>query len=65
MEWSPTPVLNERPDVSSRQQASEEFVKRIRKLRWIGMEEEAERLQIVLQSFPAENCILAEPQDTD
>lgn len=65
MERSPTPTPDGRPDVSPRQQASEEFVKRIRKLRWIGMEEEAERLQIVLQGFPAENCILAEPQDTD
>ena len=65
MEQSPALVLSEPPDVSPRQQASEEFVKRIRKLRWIGMEEEAERLQIVLQRFPAENCILAEPQNTD
>ncbi len=65
MEWFQAPGLDERPVVSPRQQTSEELVKRIRKLRWIGMEEEAKRLQIVLQSFPAENCILAEPQDTD
>jgi hypothetical protein len=40
--------LNQRPDVSAEQRASSALLKRIRKLRWIGMEDEAERLEIVL-----------------
>jgi hypothetical protein len=36
----------ERPDVSPEQRVAAKLVKRIRKLRWIGMEEEAEQLQI-------------------
>jgi hypothetical protein len=40
-------------------------VKQIRKLRWIGMEEDAERLQIALSGMRAANCALAEPHDTD
>ena len=36
------------PDVSAPQRATVELVKRIRKLRWIGLREEADRLQIAL-----------------
>jgi hypothetical protein len=39
------------PDVSAEERPSSAFLKRIRKLRWIGMEEEAEKLQIVLADF--------------
>jgi hypothetical protein len=38
----------ERPPTSA------ELVKLIRKLRWIGLEEEARQLQIVLNRFPSE-----------
>jgi hypothetical protein len=55
----------ERPDVSPEQRAAAELVKRIRKLRWIGMEEEAEQLQITLSRTGFTNCVFAEPQDTD
>jgi hypothetical protein len=55
----------ELPDVSASKRASAELVKRIRKLRWIGMEDEAERLQIALSGMPATNCVLAEAPDTD
>jgi hypothetical protein len=41
----------ERPDVSAEERASSALLKWIRKLRWIGMEEEAEKLQIVLADF--------------
>jgi len=34
--------------------ASREWTRLIRKLRWIGLEDEAKRLEMVLQSLPAE-----------
>ena len=36
------------PDVSAPQRATVELVKRIRKLRWIGLRDEADRLKIAL-----------------
>ena len=53
------------PDIWAEQRASSELVKLIRKLRWIGMEREAERLQTVLCRIPAADSVLAAPQDTD
>lgn len=41
----------ERPDVSAEERASSALLKWIRKLRWIGMEAEAEKLHIVLAEF--------------
>lgn len=35
---------------------SAELVKLIRKLRWIGLEDEARQLQVALDRFPAEQC---------
>lgn len=44
----PQEILNiERP-------TSAELVKLIRKLRWIGLEDEARQLQVALDRFPAE-----------
>ena len=40
-------------------------MKQIRKLRWIGMEEEARRLQIALSGMPAADRVLSDAQDTD
>ena len=46
-------------DVAPEQRRTTDLVKRIRKLRWIGMEEEAARLQLALAFFPsAERAIL-------
>ncbi len=42
-------------DVSSRQQANE-LVKLIRKLRWMGMQEEVERVQMRLAQCPRPAC---------
>lgn len=42
-----------------------EVVKLIRKLRWIGLDDEAHRVQAKLGSAPAMDCVLAEPGDTD
>lgn len=47
--------------------ASNEMVKLIRKLRWIGMEEEAEKLQRELseREDAAADSVVATPRDTD
>ena len=43
-----------------------ELVKRIRKLRWMGMEEEAERLQRELtRSCVGSDSVIATPRETD
>ena len=55
----------ERPDVSMEQRRSSELVKRIRKLRWMGLEGEAERMGTVLTSISPTDCVLAAPHKTD
>jgi len=40
------------PDVSAEERAFNEMVKRIRKLRWIGKEQEARQLQAALGESP-------------
>jgi hypothetical protein len=55
------------PDVSGEQRTLSEITKRIRKLRWMGMEDEAQKLQMQLACcgvrFP--DSVLAAPGDTD
>jgi hypothetical protein len=52
------------PDVTAEERASIERVKRIRKLRWIGMKEEAERMQIAPRRVQPAATALADPCDT-
>jgi hypothetical protein len=52
------------PGVTAEERASNELVKRIRKLRWIGMEEEAERMQIVPRRVQPADTALTDPCDT-
>ncbi|HEX4236930.1 MAG TPA: hypothetical protein VHZ64_03155 [Xanthobacteraceae bacterium] len=43
-----------------------DLVKRIRKLRWMGLEDEAERLQRELTRPCADSdCVIATPRETD
>jgi hypothetical protein len=51
-------------DTSARQQANE-LIKLIRKLRWMGMEEEAERAETALGRMSPADRVLATPVDTD
>jgi DNA-directed RNA polymerase specialized sigma24 family protein len=46
---------------------SGELVKMVRKLRWIGMEEEAKRMQLALNALPPDRreTVLAGPPSTD
>ena len=53
------------PDVSAGQRASNEMIKLIRKLRWMGLESEAQQLQFTLKSAPPADCLAAEPRETD
>ena len=50
-----TPNANSHsPEISAVERTSTDLVKLIRKLRWIGMEKEAQRLQVALSRFPSE-----------
>jgi hypothetical protein len=45
---------------------ADDLVKRIRKLRWMGMEQEAEELQAELtQRRATADCVIATPRETD
>jgi hypothetical protein len=48
-------------------ESSDEYVKLIRKLRWIGLEAEAQRLQRALSTLPPEDrgCVSRGPFSTD
>ena len=52
-------------EVSAEQRASNAIIKRIRKLRWIGMDEEARQIQRSLRSISSTDVVLAGPCDTD
>jgi hypothetical protein len=49
---TPSLVEEERLDVPPEQRRTVDLVKRIRKLRWMGMEQEAAKLQLILARFP-------------
>jgi hypothetical protein len=53
--------------VLTEQTASNELVKLIRKLRWMGMQEEAVAVQRKLAQHPAApaDCVIATSHDTD
>lgn len=57
--------VKEQPDVSVEQRTSSELVKLVRKLRWIGLEEEAKQLQIALCRIDSAATLLADPHGTD
>jgi hypothetical protein len=59
MHWHSDPF--ERPDVSDEERASNEMIKLIRKLRWIGEEVEAERVAIMLRQLRARRILSAPP----
>lgn len=53
------------PDVSAEEKASMELVKRVHKLRWIGMDTEARLLQDVLHHLPPVGGAPAYPGEMD
>jgi hypothetical protein len=53
-------------DAAEGESRANDLVKRIRKLRWMGMEEEAERLQRELTRRCADSdSVIATPRETD
>jgi len=55
------------PDVLAEQRASNKLVKLIRKLRWMGMEEEAVRVQreLAQRGVPPADSVLAAPHESN
>jgi len=55
------------PDILSAQRVSNDLVKRIRKLRWMRMDEEVESLQSQLRlcGVPAAESVIAASDETD
>jgi hypothetical protein len=51
--------------VSPQLQAPDEVIKRIRKLRWIGMDDEARALEHTLTRLCAAGPVFALPHETD
>jgi hypothetical protein len=54
-----------RPAISTDEQVSNDLVKQIRKLRWIGMDREARLLENTLRRMQAVDVVLAFPPETD
>jgi hypothetical protein len=52
---------------SSEQRASDEMVRLIRKLRWIGLETEAKNMghELTARAVPAADTVVATPRETD
>ncbi|MGE5367180.1 MAG: hypothetical protein ACM3PO_07930 [Betaproteobacteria bacterium] len=56
----------QRDDTAEGEIRANDLVKRIRKLRWMGLEDEAERLQRELTRRCADSdCVIATPRETD
>ncbi len=55
------------PESLAEQRASSELVKLVRKLRWMGLEDEAEKMenQLIQREAAAADSVLAMPSDTD
>jgi hypothetical protein len=54
-----------RPDVPAEERTSHDLMMRILKLRWMGMESEANRMELALRSADPPCTLLAGPFDTD
>ena len=59
------PDTIERPEVALDERTPSELVSLIKKLRWIGMDEEALRIQGLLRRADAAATLLSGPWDTD
>ena len=52
-------------DESGEQRSAQELARLIEKLRWIGANDEAEKLQRRLRIAHIEECVLTAPRETD
>jgi hypothetical protein len=55
----------ERLDAPTEERASHELIMRILKLRWMGLDNEAEQIELALHGIDPECTLLAGPVDTD
>jgi hypothetical protein len=58
-------AIEKQPSAPTDEKISNELVKQIRKLRWIGMDGEAEILQITLRHIQAADVVLGTAAETD
>jgi hypothetical protein len=60
-------AVDTRLEITAEERQSDEVVKLIRKLRWIGLESEAKELQDVLEGLPSPHrgSLVAGPHSTD
>lgn len=67
LQHRPSQNLPSQKQSSANATASNETIKLIRKLRWIGMEEEAKKLEHELaeREGTTADCVVASPRDTD
>lgn len=57
--------IQERPEVSAKERASHDMIKQILKLRWIGMDVEADEMQLDLRRVEPRCTLLAGPYETE
>jgi hypothetical protein len=55
----------ERTELALAERTPNELVNLVKKLRWLGMEEEAAQVQVLLRQADAAATVLAGPWDTD
>lgn len=55
----------ERPDVSAEQRTAGDLLKLVRKLRWIGMDKEADQMQSTLRMVELAGGVLNAHRETD
>jgi hypothetical protein len=58
-------AFEKQPSAPTDEKISNDLVKQIRKLRWIGMDGEAEFLQITLRHLQAADVVLGTAAETD
>jgi hypothetical protein len=58
-------AFEKQPSAPTDEKVSNDLVKQIRKLRWIGMDGEAEFLQITLRHLQAADVVLGTAAETD
>jgi hypothetical protein len=58
-------AFERQPSAPTEEKVSNDLVKQIRKLRWIGMENEAELLQIKLRHLQGADVVLGTAAETD
>ena len=58
-------VFEKQSSAPTNEKVSNDLVKQIRKLRWIGMDGEAESLQITLRHMQAADIVLGAAPETD